>query len=52
MGELPKDCVITVITFGQLAEEIERSTTISVPENTKIEHLFTLLNIGHWREKA
>ena len=52
MGELPKDCVITVITFGQLAEEIERSTTISIPHNTKIEQLFSLLNIGHWLEKG
>ena len=52
MGELPKDCVITVITFGQLAEEIERNPTISIPQNTKIEQLFSLLNIGHWREKG
>ena len=52
MGELAKDCVITVITFGQLAEEIERNTTISIPQNTKIEQLFSLLNIGHWREKG
>ena len=52
MGELPKDCVITVITFGQLAEEIERSTTISIPQNTKIEQLFQLLNIRHWLEKG
>ena len=52
MGELPKDCVITVITFGQLAEEIERNTTISIPQNTKIEQLFSLLNIGHWLEKG
>ena len=47
-----KDCVITVITFGQLAEEIERERTISIPQNTKIEQLFSLLNIGHWREKG
>lgn len=52
MSELPKDCVITVITFGQLAEEIDRKTTISIPQNTKIGKLFSLLNIGHWREKG
>ena len=52
MGELAKDCVITVITFGQLAEEIERTTIISIPQNTKIEQLFTILKIGHWLERG
>ena len=52
MGEFPKQCVITVITFGQLAEEIERSTTISIPHNTKIEQLFSLLDIQHWLKKG
>lgn len=52
MGELPKDCVITVITFGQLAEEIGRSTTISISQNTKIKQLLTKLMISDWLERG